>query len=152
TSSCNIDFTPRAFRWIRLNLRARNTDDDVDNFDLSKERLDAIESPIYGIDATLFAEEGSLKVVTGGGVDQEGTILPKNYAYEPDASGPKTPSDSGTSDRRLFFWGTLTEEEWTGSISGWNYIAYVYDSNLSDPSNSPPSLPPSMNLVSLKRK
>jgi len=151
TSSCNIDFTPRAFRWIRLNLRARNTDDDVDNFDLSKERLDAVEIPLYGIDAALFAEEGSLKVVTGGGVNQNDTILPNNDAYKPlDAGGLKKPSDSGPSTPGLFFWGTLAEEEWTGSVPGWNSITYVYDSNL--PSNSPPSFPPSVNLVFLKRK
>jgi len=149
--SFNIDFTPRTFRWIRLNLWAHNTYDiNPYDFDLSKERLDAVEIPFYGIDAALFAEEGSLKVVTGGGVDQNDAILPRNHAYQPDASGPKIPSDSGTSDRRLFFWGTLAEDEWTGAVSGWDYLSYVFDSNLL--LNSPPSLPPSVNLASLKRK
>jgi len=147
----SIDFTPRTFRWIRLNLQAHNKHEtQTQEFDLSEERFDAVEIPLYGIDAALCAEEGSLKVATGGGVNQEDTILPNNDAYEPlDAGGLKTP---GGTNGRLFFWGTLAETEWTGSVSGWNYIAYVYDSNLSDPSNSPPSLPPSVNLVSLKRK
>jgi len=148
----HIDFTPQTFRWIRLELHVTNGNSDPQDFNLGSEGFDAIEIPIYAVDAALFAEEGSLKVVTGGGVFQVEDILPNNNAYEPDAGGPKTPGDSGSFDRRLFFWGTLAEEEWTGSISGWNYIAYVYDSNLSDPSNSPPSLPPSVNLVSLKRK
>ena len=147
--SRSIDFTPRTFRWIRLNLQAHNKHEtQTQEFDLSEERFDAVEIPLYGIDAALCAEEGSLKVVTGGGVNQEDTILPNNDAYEPlDAGGLKTP---GGTNGRLFFWGTLAETEWTGSVSGWDYLAYVYDPNLS--SNPPPSLPPSVNLVSLKRK
>jgi len=147
----HLDFTPQTFRWIRLELRVKNSHPSQDrDFTLTSEGFDAVEIPLYGIDAALCAEEGSLKVVTGGGVNQEDTILPNNDAYEPlDAGGLKTP---GGTNGRLFFWGTLAETEWTGSVSGWNYIAYVYDSNLSDPSNSPPSLPPSVNLVSLKRK
>ncbi|MFQ6067564.1 MAG: hypothetical protein ACE5K3_09850, partial [bacterium] len=150
--SFNIDFTPRTFRWIRLNLRAHNTDGvNPHDFDLSNERLDAIEISFYGIDAALSAEEGSLGMVTGGGVNQDETILPNNDAYKPpDAGGLKPPSDGGTSSRRLFLWGALAEEELTGRVWGWNYITYVYDSNLS--SNPPPALPPSVNLVSLKRK
>ncbi len=147
--SHSIDFTPRTFRWIRLNLQAHNKHEtQTQEFDLSEERFNAVEIPLYGIDAALCAEEGSLKVVTGGGVNQEDTILPNNDAYEPlDAGGLKTP---GGTNGRLFFWGTLAETEWTGSVSGWDYLAYVYDPNLS--SNPPPSLPPSVNLVSLKRK
>lgn len=148
----HIDFIPCTFRWIRLNLEAHNKHtSQSQDFNLSVERFDAIEIPIYGIDAALCTEGGGLKVVTGGGVDQEGTILPNNDAYKPlDTGGLKTPSDSGPTERRLFFWGTLAETEWTGSISGWQYIAYAYDDNLS--SNPPPSFPPSVNLVSLRRK
>jgi len=146
----HIDFTPQTFRWIRLELHVTNGNSDPQDFNLGSEGFDAIEIPIYAVDAALFAEEGSLKVVTGGGVVQVEDILPNNNAYEPDAGQPRTPSDGGPTSRRLFFWGTLAEEEWTGDVSGWDYIAYVYDSNLS--SNSPPSLPLSVNLVSLKRK
>jgi len=146
----HIDFTPQTFRWIRLELHVTNGNSDPQYFNLGSEGFDAIEIPIYAVDAALFAEEGSLKVVTGGGVVQVEDILPNNNAYEPDAGGPKTPGDSGSFDRRLFFWGTLTETEWTESIPNWGYIAYAYDSNL--PSNPPPALPPSVNLVSLKRK
>jgi len=151
SDSYNIDFIPRAFRWIRLNLEAHNRHGThSQEFDLSEEHFDAIEVPIYGIDAAVFAEEGSLKVVTGGGVAQDESILPNNNAYQPDAGGLKTPSDSGSFSQRLFFWGTLAEPEWTGIISGWGYLAYVYDPNLS--SSPPPALPPSVNLVSLRRK
>ncbi len=149
--SHSIDFTPRTFRWIRLNLQAHNKHEiQPQVFDLSEERFDAVEIPIYGIDAALCADEGNLKVVTGGGVDQANSILPNNNAYEPNGGGLKRPSDSGSFPQRLFFWGSLAEEEWTGSVTGWNYVSYVYDSNLS--SHSPPSLPSSVNLVSLKRK
>ncbi|MBA7714927.1 hypothetical protein ES703_123959 [subsurface metagenome] len=146
----HIDFTPQTFRWIRLELHVTNENSDPQDFNLGSEGFDAIEIPIYAVDAALFVEEGSLKVVTGGGVVQVEDILPNNNAYEPDAGQPRTPSDGGSTSRRLFFWGTLAETEWTGIISGWEYLAYVYDSNLS--SNSPPSLPPSVNLASLKRK
>jgi len=146
----NVDFTPSTFRWIRLTLRAENTGPNPREFNLFEEGFDAIEIPVYGIDVALCADEGSLKVVTGGGVNQTDSILPNNNAYEPDVSSPKMPSDSGSFPQRLFFWGTLAEEKWTGSVPGWSYIAYAYDSNLR--SNSPPNLPPSVNLVSLKRK
>ncbi len=148
----NIDFIPCAFRWIRLNLKAHNKyGTQTQEFGLSEERFDAIEVPIYAVDAALLAEEGTLKVVTGGGVNQEESILPNNNAYEAlDTGGLKTPSDSDTFSQTLFFWGTLAEAEWTGVIPGWEYFAYAYDSNLS--SSPPPSLPPSVNLVSLKRK
>ena len=146
----HIDFTPRTFRWIRLNLHAHNTHVQPQVFDLSDEYFDAIEIPVYGIDAALCADEGGVKVVTGGGVNQNAAILPNNHAHKPEVTSLRTPSDSGSFPQRLFFWGTLAEEEWTVSVPGWNYIAYAYDSNLR--SNSPPNLPPSVNLVSLKRK
>jgi len=146
----NIDFIPRTFRWIRLNLRAKNTHPESRNFDLSQERLHAVEIVFYGMDAALCADQGSLEVVTGGGIDQTNTTLPNNNAYQPYAASLKAPSDGGSFPQRLFFWGTLAEEQWTGEISGWNYISYVYDSSLS--SYPPPSLLPSVNLVSLKRK
>jgi len=146
----HIDFTPRTFRWIRLELHVTNTNPNPRDFDLSSEGFDAIEVPIYGIDAALFTEDGTLQVVTGGGVAQDENILPNNNAYQPDTYGLKEPSDSGSYSQRLFFWGTLAETEWTGNIPGWEYIAYAYDDNLS--SSPPPSLPPSVSLVSLKRK
>jgi len=147
----HIDFTPCTFRWIRFNLQAHNKHaSQSQDFNLSTEGFDAIEIPIYGIDAALCAEERSLKVVTGGGVNQVEDILPRNNAYQPDVGGLKIPSDSGSTERKLFFWGTLAETEWEEVVLGWGYIAYVYDSNLS--SNPPPSLPPSVNLVSLRRK
>jgi hypothetical protein len=147
----HLDFTPQTFRWIRLELKVENTHPTQDrDFNLESEGFDAIEVPIYAVDAALFAEDGTLEVVTGGGVAQDESILPNNNAYEPESTEPRTPSDSGSYSQRLFFWGTLAETEWTGTISGWQYIAYVYDSNLS--LNPPPSLPPSVNLVSLKRK
>jgi len=147
----NIDFIPCAFRWIRLNLKAHNEHGtQAQEFDLSEERFDAMEVPIYAVDAALFSEDGSVEVVTGGGIDQEGSILPNNNAHQPDTDGLRTPSDSGSYSQRLFFWGTLAETEWTESIPGWGYIAYAYDGNLS--SSPPPSLPPSVSLVSLKRK
>jgi len=147
----HVDFTPRTFRWVRLELKVENTHPNFpQDFDPTGEYFDAIEIPLYAVDAALFTEEGGLQVVTGGGVDQEDDILPKNNAYQPEGSSLKIPSDSGPTERRLFFWGTLAEIEWTGTISGWEHIAYVYDSNLS--SNPPSSLPPSVNLVSLRRK
>ena len=147
----NIDFIPRAFRWIRLNLEAHNGHEiHPQEFNLSEEYFDAIEVPIYAIDAALFTENGTIQVVSGGGIAQDESILPNNNAYEPDTYGLKAPSDSGSYSQRLFFWGTLAETEWTESIPGWGYIAYAYDDNLS--SSPPPSLPPSVNLVSLKRK
>ncbi|GAI98898.1 unnamed protein product, partial [marine sediment metagenome] len=146
----HLDFTPRTFRWIRLELHVTNTNPNPQDFTLSSEGLDAIEVPIYAVDAALFTENGSTQVVTGGGMAQEESILPNNNAYQPDAGGLKVPNDSGSYSQKLFFWGTLTETEWTESIPDWGYIAYVYDSNLS--SSPPPSLPPSVSLVSLKRK
>jgi len=149
----NIDFIPCAFRWIRLNLKAHNEHaTQAQEFDLSEERFDAIEVPIYAVDAALFTEDGTLQVVTGGGVGQDESILPNNNAFQPESTGGlRVPSDSGSYSQRLFFWGTLTETEWTGNnIPGWGYIAYAYDPNLS--SSPPPSLPPSVSLVSLKRK
>jgi len=146
----HIDFTPQTFRWVRLELRVENTNPNPQNFTLSSEGFDAIEVPIYAVDAALFTEDGTLEVVTGGGVAQDESILPNNNAYQPESTEPRTPSDSGSYSQRLFFWGTLAEPEWTGNIPGWEYIAYAYDDNLS--LNPPPSLPPSVNLVSLKRK
>ena len=149
-----IDFTPQTFRWIRLNLLAHNIDTTSEyTFDLSKECLDAVEVALYGIDACLFAENGSLKVITGGGVNQDSSILPNNDAYKPEDSGLKIPSGSGTSTQDLFFWGTLAEHsqeptnEWAEK---WPDIAYIYDFNLA--SNPPPNLPSSVSLVSLRRK
>ncbi len=149
SDSYNMDFIPRAFRWVRLNLEAHNRHGTQQEFVLSEERLDAIEVPIYAVDAALFTENGSLEVVTGGGMPQDESILPNNNAYQPDG-GLKEPSDSGSYSQRLFFWGTLAETEWTESIPGWGYIAYAYDDNLS--SSPPPSLPASVSLVSLRRK
>ena len=147
----HLDFTPQTFRWVRFELEVENTHPTQDqDFNLSSEGFDAIEVPIYAVDAALFTEDGSLEVVTGGGMDQVESILPNNNAYQPDADGLKVPSDSGSYSQRLFFWGTLTETEWTESIPDWEYIAYAYDDNLS--SSPPPSLPPSVNLVLLKRK
>ncbi|TKJ47828.1 hypothetical protein CEE34_01590 [Candidatus Aerophobetes bacterium Ae_b3a] len=145
-----LDFTPQTFRWIRLELQVKNDHPQPQDFNLSSEGFDAIEVPIYAVDAALFTENGTIQVVTGGGVAQDESILPNNNAYQPDAGGLRTPSDSGSYSQRLFFWGTLTETEWTESIPGWGYIAYAYDDNLS--LNPPPSLPPSVGLVSLKRK
>ena len=145
-----LNFTPQTFRWIRLELHVTNINPNPQDFDLSSEGFDAIEVPIYAVDATLFTEYGTLQVVTGGGIGQDASILPNNNAYQPDTYGLKEPSDSGSYSQRLFFWGTLTETEWTESIPGWGYIAYAYDDNLS--SSPPPSLPPSVSLVSLKRK
>ncbi|KKK82587.1 hypothetical protein LCGC14_2801900, partial [marine sediment metagenome] len=142
----HLDFTPQTFRWVRFELEVENTHPTQDqDFNLSSEGFDAIEVPIYAVDAALFTEDGSLEVVTGGGMDQVESILPNNNAYQPDADGLKVPSDSGIYSQRLFFWGTLTETEWTESIPDWEYIAYAYDDNLS--SSPPPSLPPSVNLV-----
>ncbi len=149
--SYSINFTPYTFRWIRLNLKIWNNHPQPQDFDLSTEYFDAIEVPIYAVDAALFTENGTIQVVTGGGVGQDASILPNNNAYEPESTGGlRVPSDSGSYSQRLFFWGTLAETEWTGTISGWQYIAYAYDNNLS--LNPPPSLPPSVSLVSLKRK
>jgi hypothetical protein len=146
----HIDFTPQTFRWVRLELKVKNTYPQPQDFDLFSEGFDAIEIPIYAVDAALFTENGSIQVVSGGGIAQDASILPNNNSYQPDTYGLKTPDDSGSYSQRLFFWGTLTETEWTGNIPGWGYIAYAYDDNLS--LNPPPSLPPSVNLVSLKRK
>lgn len=147
----HLDFTPQTFRWVRLELQVKNNHSSQEqDFNLESEGFDAIEIPIYAVDAAIFTQDGSLEVVTGGGIDQEGSILPNNNAYQPESTEPRTPSDSGSYSQRLFFWGTLTETEWIGSISNWGYIAYAYDDNLS--SSPPPSLPPSVNLVSLKRK
>ena len=150
--SYSINFTPYTFRWIRLNLKIwNNHPNQTQDFDLSSEGFDAIEVPIYAVDAALFTENGTIQVVTGGGIAQDESILPNNNAYQPESTGGlKVPSDSGGYSQRLFFWGTLTETEWTGTISGWQYIAYAYDDNLS--SSPPPALPPSVNLVSLRRK
>ncbi len=148
----HLDFTPQTFRWVRLELQVKNTHENQEqDFNLESEGFDAIEVPIYAVDAALFSENGSLEVVTGGGVVQVEDILPNNNAYEPESTGGlKIPGDSGSYSQRLFFWGTLAETGWTESIPGWGYIAYAYDSNLS--SSPPPSLPPSVSLVSLKRK
>ena len=151
SSNYHLDFTPQTFRWIRLELKVENNHPLDQDFDLSSEGFDAIEIPIYAVDAALFTQDGTIEVVTGGGVVQVEDILPNNNAYEPDADGEiKVPSDSGSYSQRLFFWGTLAETEWTDSIPDWGYIAYAYDSNLS--SSPPPWLPPSVSLVSLKRK
>jgi len=146
----HLNFTPQTFRWVRLELKVENTHPLDQDFNLESEGFDAIEVPIYAVDAALFTENGTLEAVTGGGVAQDESILPNNNAYQPDAGGLKVPSDSGSYSQRLFFWGTLAETEWTESIPDWGYIAYAYDDNLS--LNPPPSLPPSVSLVSLKRK
>jgi len=147
----HLNFTPQTFRWIRLELQVKNNHPQPQDFNLSSEGFDAIELPIYAVDAALFTEDGTLEVVSGGGVGQDKSILPNNNAYQPESTGGlRVPGDSGSYSQRLFFWGTLAETEWTGNIPGWGYIAYAYDDNLS--SSPPPSLPPSVSLVSLKRK
>jgi len=101
--------------------------------------VDAIEVPITNMDRlAIFAENGSWYVIAGNGASEN------NDQQEPFTLNVAL-SEQNFEDM----------SKWDGTDpllreATWNDITYTYDSGLK--SNSPPSLPPSVNLVSLTRK
>ena len=84
--------------------------------------FDAVEIPLSSINAVCFAEDKSWAVISGN------------------ISGYSFPVNGGIAENQF-------EQSSNWSIN-WPSITYIHDSTLA----SPPSLPPSVNLVSLKRK
>ncbi|GAI58708.1 unnamed protein product, partial [marine sediment metagenome] len=128
--------TPSAFRnfsRIRLTATGVGTGEDPAGWI----QVDAVEIPNRDMDRTaIFAEDGSWYVIAGNGTSVN------NNQQEPFTLN-----------------GALSQEEleemtkWTdgsGREADWDQITYVYDSDLV--TTPPPGLPPSVNLVSLKRK
>jgi len=130
----------RVFRYLRISLEG---DEDADD-DQGSLSIDSIEITLEGVEGgvAVFSEQENWAIIPGNGVN---------------------PSNNQPAGLPLTFNGAFSEQrweeksKWDGTVSGdgqanWPNTIYRYDSNLSDPSNSPPSLPPSVNLVSLKRK
>ena len=124
---------PLSFSRIRLTAIGGGAGDDP----VGWIEVDAVEVPITDMDRTaIFAENGSWYVIAGNGASVN------NNQQEPFSLN-----------------GALSQEElekmtkWTDGSGGeadWDQITYVYDSDLV--TTPPPALPPSVNLVSLKRK
>lgn len=125
--------TPLSFSRIRLTATGEGTGTELAGWI----EVDAVEIPIANMDKmAIFAENGSWYVIAGNGA-------------------------SGNNDQQELFTlnGALSQEKledmtkWTDGSGGeadWDQITYVYDSDLV--TTPPPGLPPSVNLVSLKRK
>jgi|GEM_PF-1624575 len=130
----------RVFRYLRISLEG---DEDADD-DQGSLSIDSIEIILEGVEGgvAVFSEEANWAIIPGNGV---------NSSNNQPAGLPLTFNGAFSEQR----W--EEKSKWDGTVSGdgqadWPNTIYRYDSNLSDPSNSPPSLPPSVNLVSLKRK
>ncbi|MFQ5822040.1 MAG: hypothetical protein ACE5I5_18800, partial [Candidatus Heimdallarchaeota archaeon] len=128
----------RVFRYLRISLKGDGDADD-DQGSLS---IDSIEIILEGVEGgvAVFSEEENWAIIPGNGV---------NSSNNQPAGLPLT-FNGAFSEQRL-----EEKSKWDGTVSGdgqadWPDTIYRYDSNLS--SNSPPSFPPSVNLVSLKRK
>ncbi|TKJ42911.1 hypothetical protein CEE35_09340 [Candidatus Aerophobetes bacterium Ae_b3b] len=128
----------RVFRYLRISLKGDGDADD-DQGGLS---IDSIEITLEGVEGgvAVFSEEENWAIIPGNGLNS---------------------SNNQPAGLPLTFKGAFSEQKWEekskwdGTVSGdgqadWPNTIYRYDSNLS--SNSPPALPPSVNLVSLKRK
>jgi len=125
--------TFRSFSRIRLTAIGGDTGDDPAGWI----QVDAVEVPITDMDRmAIFAENGSWYLIAGYGASEN------NDQQEPFTLN-----------------GALSQEEleemtkWTdgsGREADWDQISYVYDSDLV--TTPPPALPPSVNLVSLRRK
>jgi len=131
--------TPSAFRnfsRIRLTARGGEIPGETGMDPAGWIKVDAVEIPIRDMDRmAIFAENGSWYVIPGNGASAY------NDQQEPFTLG-----------------GALSQEEledrtkWNDGSgeADWSQITYVYDSDLA--TTPPPKLPPSINLVSLKRK
>jgi len=128
--------TPSAFRnlsRIRLTATGVGTGEDPAGWI----QVDAVEIPNRDMDRTaIFAENGSWYVIAGNGAtvnnnQQEPFTL--NVAISQEELEEMTKWTDGS-----------------GKEADWDQITYVYDSDLV--TTPPPALPPSVNLVSLKRK
>jgi hypothetical protein len=101
--------------------------------------VDAIEIPVRGMDnSVIFAENGSWYVIPGDGSSGD-----NNQPVE----FPLTVSAALSQEKleEMSKW-----NDGSGGEGDWDQITYVYDSDLL--TSPPPALPPSVNLVSLKRK
>jgi len=128
----------RVFRYLRISLEG---DEDADD-DQGSLSIDSIEITLEGVEGgvAVFSEEENWAIIPGNGV---------NSSNNQPAGLPLTFNGAFSEQR----W--EEKSKWDGTVSGdgqadWPNTIYRYDPNLS--SNPPPSLPPSVNLVSLKRK
>jgi len=128
--------TPLSFSRIRLTARGGEIPGETGMDPAGWIKVDAVEIPIRDMDRmAIFAENGSWYVIPGNGASAY------NDQQEPFTLG-----------------GALSQEEledrtkWNDGSgeADWSQITYVYDSDLA--TTPPPNLPPSVNLVSLKRK
>jgi len=127
--------TPLSFSRIRLTATGGGTGTEPAGWI----EVDAIEVPITNMDRlAIFAENGSWYVIAGNGASVN------NNQQEPFTLNVAI-SEQNFEDMSKWDGTDLLLQEAT-----WNDITYTYDSSLQ--SNSPPGLPPSVNLVSLKRK
>ena len=123
----------RSFSRLRLTATGGGTGDDPAGWI----EVNAVEVPIADMDEiAVFAENGSWYVISGNGASVN------NDQQEPFTLNVAI-SEQNFEDM----------SKWDGTNpleATWNDITYTYDSSLK--SNPPPSLPPSVSLVSLKRK
>jgi len=127
--------TPLSFSRIKLTATGGGAGDDPAGWI----EVDAVEVPITDMDRTaIFAENGSWYVIAGNG-----------------ASTDNDQQESFTLNVAISEQNFEDMSKWDGTHpllqeATWDDITYIHDSSLKI--NSPPSLPPSVNLVSLKRK
>jgi len=125
--------TPLSFSRIRLTATGDGTGADP----VGWVQVDAIEVPITNIDRmAIFAENGSWYIIAGNG-----------------ASANNDQQESFTLNLAISEQNFEDKSKWDGTDPGlqeatWNDITYMHDSTLA----FNPALPPSVNLVSLKRK
>ncbi|MEA3485524.1 MAG: hypothetical protein U9R03_02330, partial [Candidatus Aerophobetes bacterium] len=112
----------RIFRYVRLTLDGGGTGE-------GNMEIDSLEVILEGIEGgvAIFSEEAEWGIIPGNVNQSSGLPLTFNMSL----------SEKSLEDK----------SKWD---SKWPNIIYTYDSNL--PSNPPPQLPPSVNLVSLSRK
>lgn len=127
--------TPLSFSRIRLTA----TGSGIGEGPAGWIEVDAVEIPITDMDEiAIFAENGSWYVISGNGASEN------NDQQEPFTLNVAISEQNFEDMSKWDGTDPLLEE------ATWNDITYTYDSSLK--SNPPPSLPPSVNLVSLKRK
>ena len=128
--------TPSAFRsFSRIKLTATGAGTGTDPAGWIK--VDAVEIPIRDMDRmAIFAENGSWYVIPGNGAsvnNNQQELFTLNVAIAQEELEEMTKWTDGS-----------------GREADWDQVTYVYDSDLV--TTPPPALPPSVNLVSLKRK
>ena len=110
------------FRYVKLWLRNTHTSDSYPVYFDAVEVPLTVEALLTSINAVCFAQDNSWAVISGN------------------ISGYSFTVNGGVAENQF--------EQRSNWFTNWPSIAYVHDSNIA----SPPGLPPSVNLVSLKRK